>query len=502
MAVKYKGQRNYVNAQRRLHAATGNKPQDYRTVRKRVTNITGLNEVRYDCCPNGCMSYSMYGQDVTHCLIDTCKQSRWKDPETKKRPYAQHSYLPVFHRLRIWWQNTHRAKKMIDYRKTAELDHSRNLRSDFWSGKLFQDLKKKGLFASETDLAFALSSDGVKVFKSRRAFYIWPLILVCLNLPPQERFKRRNILVVGFIPGPNNPKDMDSYLWPLVEEFMRLESGIHAYNGYRQRPFQLKAHICLVTGDMPGRSKMQGFKGSRALRYCPYCYIRAVNFNRTPYCPIHMPHGENVPINHDSRGKPYYDIFNLPLRNDGETREAARSIVSLGGPGEHLAKLHGINGEAILSRLKSIDMICSFPPDGMHLWWENIVPDLVKHWRGRFESVQTAAGNGTTGMTEGNYPNSNPERPTKRVRRNDGNAWDITAKASRSSTKFVRTSDPWNIPPGIWDRIGRDMAASTEFFPSQFGEAIRDFWEHSHHLKAAEWKKFGTVLLPIYLKEK
>jgi len=42
------------------------------------------------------------------------------------------------------------------------------------------------------------------------------MILVCLNLPPEERFKRRNILVVGFTPGPNNPKDMDSYLWPLV----------------------------------------------------------------------------------------------------------------------------------------------------------------------------------------------------------------------------------------------------------------------------------------------
>jgi len=79
MAVKCKGQRNYVDAQRELHATTGNKLQDYRTVRKRVTNITGLNEVRYDCCPNGCMSYSITDR-MSHSPTNTCKHSRWKDP--------------------------------------------------------------------------------------------------------------------------------------------------------------------------------------------------------------------------------------------------------------------------------------------------------------------------------------------------------------------------------------------------------------------------------------
>lgn len=38
------------------------------------------------------------------------------------------------------------------------------------------------------------------------------------------------MLMVEFTPGPNNPKDLDSFLWPLVEEFMELEKGVSTWN--------------------------------------------------------------------------------------------------------------------------------------------------------------------------------------------------------------------------------------------------------------------------------
>jgi hypothetical protein len=55
LAIKFKGQRDYVAAQRKLLEATGpaNKPLDYRTVRARVSNMTGLTEQRFDCCVKG-----------------------------------------------------------------------------------------------------------------------------------------------------------------------------------------------------------------------------------------------------------------------------------------------------------------------------------------------------------------------------------------------------------------------------------------------------------------
>ncbi|KAF8534198.1 hypothetical protein BDD12DRAFT_713332, partial [Trichophaea hybrida] len=208
--------------------------------------------------------------------------------------------------------------------------------------------------------------------------------------------------------------------------------------------FTLKAYICLVTGDMLGRAKLQCFNGNRGTRYCAYCYAKAVHNGNTTYCPFTAP--KDAPLFFQSPITDY-DPLQLPLRNDQETRFISRKIVELNST--KLAIQHGINSESIFTQLQSIDMVRSFPPDEMHLWFENIFPDLVQHWRGKFHTAP----------------------------------------------------DLWNIPPVIWDKMGRAMKDSVGTFPSHFGDAIRDFWEHSNHLKAAEWRTFSMVLLPIYLKD-
>jgi hypothetical protein len=70
------------------------------------------------------------------------------------------------------------------------------------------------------------------------------------------------MLLVGFTPGPNNPKDLDSFLWPLVEEMLNLHEGIRmAWNAGLGEYFTLHAYITIVTADMPGREKLMHMKG-------------------------------------------------------------------------------------------------------------------------------------------------------------------------------------------------------------------------------------------------
>jgi len=162
MSIKFKGARAYVHAQRDLLAATGghNRPLDYRTVRNRISAMTEVMEKRYDCCVNGCMSYAMY-PEASICLETSCRHPRWK-PESRI-PYRQHSYIPLLARLKLWWSDFHRSRQLTEYRKIAEGDRQREKRSDFWSGDLFHDMRCKGLFEADTDMAFTLSTDGVKV---------------------------------------------------------------------------------------------------------------------------------------------------------------------------------------------------------------------------------------------------------------------------------------------------------------------------------------------------
>ena len=73
------------------------------------------------------------------------------------------------------------------------------------------------------------------------------------------------MLLVGFTPGPNNPRDLDSFLWPLVEEFMTLQKpeGVRTWNAAVKAymPNGLHAHITVVAADMPGREKIMKLKG-------------------------------------------------------------------------------------------------------------------------------------------------------------------------------------------------------------------------------------------------
>jgi len=56
---------------------------------------------------------------------------------------------------------------------------------DFWSGELFTDLKRNGLFSQLTDLASSFRTDGISIFQSRSAFTTWPPILQNPNLRPE-----------------------------------------------------------------------------------------------------------------------------------------------------------------------------------------------------------------------------------------------------------------------------------------------------------------------------
>jgi hypothetical protein len=253
-----------------------NKPHIERTVNKRIEERTGIKGVKYDCCPKSCMSYSMYPDD-TECRV--CHHPRWKTitnmrskkTTEKQVPYAQHTYIPLTHRIRLWWSNSRQAEKMIHYRNTtAEQGNAEGKSTDFWTGQLLQDLRKRDedrgartpMFSQDTDLAFFFSTDGVKVFKSRRAFHIWPLLLINLNLPPAERVKRCNMILVGFVPGPKEPKDLDSFLFPLIQEMKMLEKGFSdGFNAARrntaQETFLLRAYIVCVGADMIGRTKVR-----------------------------------------------------------------------------------------------------------------------------------------------------------------------------------------------------------------------------------------------------
>ncbi len=87
--------------------------------------------------------------------------------------------------------------------------------------------------------------------------------LVCLNLPPEERYQARNMHPFCFFPGKLNTEQLNHILMLLVDELLHLWSPGVFYTETSLRPQGrlVKAALCLLVCDTPVARCTAGFAG-------------------------------------------------------------------------------------------------------------------------------------------------------------------------------------------------------------------------------------------------
>lgn len=268
--------------------------------------------------------------------------------------------------------------------------------------ELFRDLRARNLFKSPRDIALLFSTDGVQIFKRRARFETWPLLVQILNLPPTERIKDENYMMLGTIPGSKAPKDIDSFLWPFLQELDTLHAGVLAYNASTGEDFILHGYLTLITADMPARYKLMGSRSKGSYPYCPYCNILGIRAFGYCYCPFTIPTDMPnlpTPIANSTQRTPHkpdplknppvfpptgFNPKALPLRTHKEWVEDGRHIVLTNDL--NYSKHCGINNLSCFHRLRSSSVLYprSFPVDIMHAFFKGIIPHMYDHFRGRF----------------------------------------------------------------------------------------------------------------------
>ncbi len=112
-------------------------------------------------------------------------------------------------------------------------------------------------------VALSLCMDGVNPFSKERTKYsMCPMILTVLNLPYHLRIQAGSTMLVGIIPGRNEPKETDQYVDILVDELLEL-NGTVMQDGLHNESFKLRTEILLHQLDYPGQNKVfhcQGMK--------------------------------------------------------------------------------------------------------------------------------------------------------------------------------------------------------------------------------------------------
>ncbi|KAJ1556850.1 hypothetical protein HK405_001601, partial [Cladochytrium tenue] len=184
------------------------------------------------------------------------------------------------------------------------------------------------------------------------------------------RARDENLICVGVIPGPKKPMNMDSFLYPMVEELQLLGIGVTAFDSCTQTEFTLRAHIISVFGDMPAISTLMHTKGVNALCPCRSCTIKGVRApsGSTLYYPLRIP--KLLP---GQRAKRSLNPLRLPMRTEESYEQQVLEIerATNNQVQQEARKQSGINSRSILSQLPSISFPWSFGLDAMHLFFEN-----------------------------------------------------------------------------------------------------------------------------------
>ena len=129
--------------------------------------------------------------------------------------------------------------------------------------------------------------------------------------------------------------------------------------------------------------------------------------------------------------------------DEAETLTAAKQI----------AKETGIKGTPILSTLDSVVLPQSFPPDFMHIVWENTIPTLVALCTGNYK-----------GIGEG--------------------------------------KECYGIDSKVWKEIGAEGAVSGSTIPSVFSPQIPDILKKGSYFSADMWSFWTLYLAPILLQDR
>ena len=361
--------------------------------------LSSFDAKSYPCCINLCCAYTGPHVDKT-----TCPYCSEPQNGSSGKPRKVFIYLPVIPQLKAFLVNKTMAKEM-SYCSQAQDKHTPGTILNVTDSTNYQSLLSKQVtvdtkqlphkfFEDLHDVTLGLSMDSFAPFKQCTKM-VWPLLLMNYNLWPEIRNHLENLIGIGVIPGPKKPTNFDLFLWPLVQELLQLEVGVHTYNSLTDVFFALRAYLILVFGDIPAISMVMRMKGHNGSCPCRMCEIRGVRIpdSRNPIHYVPLDRARHPDLASQPDAIPSYDPKRLPLRTHSKFIDQANKVqfATTEADSERFAKQYGIKGLSILTALSSLSFPSSFPYDFMHLIWENVAKNLMSLWTGNYKDLDTGS---------------------------------------------------------------------------------------------------------------
>ena len=228
-------------------------------------------------CVDSCTAFTGPFAPLEECPL--CHEARYNEEELarsngkKKVPRKVFTTLPLGPQLQSRWRSPEMAKKMhYRWTKTQDLLERRDrgelfVLDDIFCGSDYLDAAENNKIKNR-DTVVMLSIDGAQLYRNKKSdcwIYIW----IVLDLAPDQRYKIRNIIPGGVIPGPKNPKHLDSFLFPGLAHVSALQNeGMHIWDGYDRVTAISFVILLLILADAVAMAELSGSVGHHGRKGC------------------------------------------------------------------------------------------------------------------------------------------------------------------------------------------------------------------------------------------
>jgi len=372
----------------------------YYQVKKRTVELSGVQPVVLDMCINSCVGFT--GPFFHHLHCPECGESRYdaallQDTQgVVRKPRKQFSTILLGPQLQALYRDPEKANEM-DYRrdythhvfeKLRQNDGVQDVYNDFFDGLEYLEAVQTGKIKNE-DIVLMTSIDSVQLYRNKQ-LDCWMSIWVIFDRSPDTRYRKKYVLPGVVIPGPNKPKNLDSFMFPSYHHVAALQNeGLRIWNASTDRSYLSNLFVALGTADGPGLAYLNGLVGHHGKNGCHlYCGLQGRHNEGAPhYYPV-----LKKPVNFDVRGSNHPDVDPSDFMACSVTTYWNNLTYLLLSPNEaQYKKRHletGISKPSIFLGFKmnsTFGIPRCFGLDIMHLLSLNIPNLLIPLWRGTFD---------------------------------------------------------------------------------------------------------------------
>jgi hypothetical protein len=373
-------------------------------VKRRVAELSGVVPIVSHMCINTCLAF--VGPFAQYDACPTCGESRYDLVQLaasngkKKVPRQVFHSIPIGLQLQALWRDAESARS-LRYRNDRtkeileELARNQGLLDsydDFLHGSDYLQAVTDGrIKADDTVLMFSI--DGAQLYRNK-ASDCWISIWVLFDRAPSVRYKKMCVMPDTFIPGPNKPKHLDSFLFPSLHHLIGIQKeGLRIWDASRNLVVTSHPFLALGTADGPGMACLNGLVGHHGRNGCRlYCSVTGRHKpGGSHYYPAHL-----KPHNYRVKGSDHDDVDASMISSSSfeKYQENLRKLISSTNDARYKAcRLEtGISKPSIFLALpiyRSLGVPRCFSLDMMHLVSLNVPELLVLLWRGTLECDKT-----------------------------------------------------------------------------------------------------------------